>query len=53
VGSPEDMAELMAMVREGKIAPIDIHERPLSEASAALEDLKQGKVEGRQVLISD
>ena len=53
VGSPEDMAELMKMVREGKIAPIDIQERPLSEASVALADLKQGKVKGRQVLIVD
>ena len=53
VGSPEDMAELMKMVREGKIAPIDIQERPLSEASVALADLKQGKVKGRQVLIAD
>ena len=52
VGSLEDMAELMVMVREGKIAPIEIQERPLSEASAALEALRQGKVKGRQVLIS-
>lgn len=53
VGSPEDMAELMMMVREGKIAPIDIQECPLSDASVALADLKQGKVKGRQVLIAD
>ncbi|MAC70019.1 MAG: alcohol dehydrogenase [Gammaproteobacteria bacterium] len=52
VGSPEDMAALMAMVREGKIAPIEIHERPLAEASDALADLKAGKVKGRQVLIT-
>ena len=41
------------MVREGKIAPIAIQERPLSDASIALADLKQGKVKGRQVLIAD
>ena len=52
VGSPEDMASLMAMVREGKIAPIEIHERPLAEASDALADLKAGKVKGRQVLVT-
>ena len=46
------MAELMALVREGKIAAIDIQERPLEEASAALADLKAGKVRGRQVLVS-
>lgn len=52
VGSPEDMADLMAMVRDGKIAPIEIHERPLAEASEALADLKAGKVSGRQVLVT-
>ena len=52
VGSLEDMGELMVMVREGKIAPIDITERPLAEASQALEDLKAGKVKGRQVLVN-
>lgn len=52
VGSLEDMGELMALVREGKIAPIEIKERPLSEASQALSDLKQGVVVGRQVLVN-
>ena len=52
VGSLADMGELMAMVRSGKIAPIEIHERPLSEANAALVDLKAGKVQGRQVLVN-
>ena len=52
VGSPEDMAALMTMVREGKIAPIEIHERPLADASDALADLKAGKVKGRQVLVT-
>jgi alcohol dehydrogenase/propanol-preferring alcohol dehydrogenase len=46
------MAALMAMVREGKIAPIEVHERPLAEASDALADLKAGKVKGRQVLVT-
>jgi D-arabinose 1-dehydrogenase-like Zn-dependent alcohol dehydrogenase len=52
VGSLADMGELMAMVRDGKIAPIEIQERPLSQASDALNDLKAGKVQGRQVLVS-
>ena len=52
VGGLEDMAELMAMVREGKIAPIQITERPLKEANQALIDLKAGNVRGRQVLIN-
>ena len=52
VGSLQDMNELMTMVRDGKIAPIDIVERPLAEANAALADLKAGQVRGRQVLVS-
>ena len=52
VGGLGDMGELMVMVREGKIAPIGITERPLAEASQALEDLKAGKVKGRQVLVN-
>jgi len=50
VGTLQDMAELMELVRAGKIAPIEIIERPLAEASDALADLKAGKVRGRQVL---
>ncbi|NQV71261.1 MAG: alcohol dehydrogenase catalytic domain-containing protein [Pseudohongiella sp.] len=53
VGTPEDMGELMALVRAGKVAPIEIHERPMSEANQALVDLKAGKVQGRQVLMND
>lgn len=53
VGTPEDMGELMELVRAGKVAPIEIHERPLAEANEALLDLKAGKVQGRQVLMND
>ena len=52
VGTLQDMKELMELVRAGKIAPIDIVERPLAEASDALADLKAGKVRGRQVLVT-
>lgn len=53
VGSLQEMGELMALVREGKIAPINIEERPLAEATAALADLKAGRVNGRIVLRAD
>ena len=53
VGSLQDFSELMELVRAGKIDPIRITERPLSEVSAALADLKAGKVEGRQVLVTE
>jgi D-arabinose 1-dehydrogenase-like Zn-dependent alcohol dehydrogenase len=52
VGTLSDMAELMALVRDGKIAPIQIQERPLAQATDALVDLKAGKVNGRQVLVN-
>lgn len=50
VGSLQEMGELMALVRTGKIAPINIEERPLAQVSNALADLKAGKVSGRLVL---
>lgn len=50
VGSLQEMAELMGMVRAGKIAPIRIEERPLDQVTQALSDLKAGKVQGRVVL---
>lgn len=50
VGSLQEMGELMALVRAGKIAPIDIEQRPLAEVTSALADLKSGKVSGRLVL---
>ncbi len=50
VGSLQEMGELMALVRAGKIAPIRIEERPLAGVTQALADLKAGKVQGRVVL---
>jgi len=50
VGTLEEMHELMALVREGKIAPIPYEVRPLEDANNALLDLRAGKVEGRVVL---
>jgi D-arabinose 1-dehydrogenase-like Zn-dependent alcohol dehydrogenase len=42
--------ELIALARAGKIAPIPTHDRPLTEAQAALDDLRAGRVVGRTVL---
>ncbi len=50
VGTLDEMRELLALVRSGKVAPIPVHRRPLAEANAALQDLMAGKVEGRTVL---
>ena len=50
VGSLAEARELMALVRAGRIRPIPVDERPLSEANAALADLRAGSVTGRVVL---
>lgn len=50
VGSLAEAHELMALVRGGRIRPIPVDERPLSQANAALADLRAGAVTGRVVL---
>src|SRR5438309_3860974 len=42
VGTLDDLRELLALVRTGKVPPIPIETRPADEASAALSDLKSG-----------
>jgi D-arabinose 1-dehydrogenase-like Zn-dependent alcohol dehydrogenase len=49
-GTLAQARELIELARAGKIAPIPTHDRPLSEAQAALDDLRAGKVVGRTVL---
>lgn len=50
VGSPDDMRDLMAMVRDGKVKPLPVATRPLDEADATLRDLAAGEIVGRVVL---
>ncbi len=50
VGSLEDLRELMALVREGRVHPLPYSTRPLEGAYDALEELKAGKVVGRVIL---
>ena len=50
VGSLAEARELMALVKERRIGPIPASERPLSDANAALADLRSGRVAGRVVL---
>jgi alcohol dehydrogenase len=49
-GTLAEARELLDLARAGKIAPIPTHDRPLSEAQAALDDLRAGRVVGRTVL---
>lgn len=50
VGTLEDLRELMALVRSGKVKPLPYSTRPLEAATAVLEELKAGKVLGRVIL---
>ena len=49
-GTLQEAVEVMALARAGKLAPPPIRERPLTEAQAALDDLRAGRVVGRTVL---
>jgi D-arabinose 1-dehydrogenase-like Zn-dependent alcohol dehydrogenase len=51
VGSLAEAEEMMELVRAGKIEPIPVQTRPLSEAGRTLDDLRQGRVTGRVVLM--
>jgi D-arabinose 1-dehydrogenase-like Zn-dependent alcohol dehydrogenase len=50
-GSPAEMAEMMALVRDGKVTPVPVTRRKLDEADAALQDLRKGAIMGRAVLV--
>jgi D-arabinose 1-dehydrogenase-like Zn-dependent alcohol dehydrogenase len=51
VGTLDDLKELLALGKAGKVPPIPIETRPGDQASAALSELKSGgKVRGRVVL---
>jgi propanol-preferring alcohol dehydrogenase len=50
VGTLAEMHELMALVKAGKVKPVPVTRRPLSEAPQALADLRAGKAVGRFVL---
>lgn len=51
IGSPAQLRELVALVREHGMPVTPIDRRPLSQAASALDDLRLGKVVGRVVLV--
>lgn len=51
IGSPAELRELIALVREGGGLQVPIDRRPLAAADAALQDLRAGRVVGRVVLV--
>ena len=50
VGTLQEMHEVMALARAGKVPPIPVAARPLAEANAVLQELRDGQVLGRVVL---
>lgn len=51
VGSLGDAKEMMAKVRAGDIDPIPVQTRPLDQANQTLDDLREGRITGRVVLV--
>ncbi len=49
LGSLAELQAVVALAREGKLQPIPIQKRPLSEVSRTLDELKAGTVVGRVV----
>ena len=50
VGSLQELKEVVALAKKGKLKPLPVATRPGTEANAALEDLKAGRIVGRVVL---
>ena len=50
VGNLQELKEVVALAKKGKLKPLPVTTRPGREASAALEELKAGRVVGRIVL---
>jgi D-arabinose 1-dehydrogenase-like Zn-dependent alcohol dehydrogenase len=50
VGNLQELKEVVALARKGKLKPAPVETRPADEANRALEDLKAGRVVGRVVL---
>ena len=44
------MRQLMQLVKDGKIKPIQVNKHALAEADSVLMSLREGKVTGRAVL---
>jgi D-arabinose 1-dehydrogenase-like Zn-dependent alcohol dehydrogenase len=51
VGTLQDLRELMALAQDGTLPALAVSERPLAQAAEALDDLRQGRVRGRVVLV--
>ena len=50
VGSLDELEQLLAIARQGSLPPMPVTNRPLADASDALEQLRAGRVHGRTIL---
>jgi D-arabinose 1-dehydrogenase-like Zn-dependent alcohol dehydrogenase len=50
LGSVDELRQVIALARQGKIQPIPIQTRPLSKVSHTLDQLKAGEIVGRVVV---
>ena len=50
VGSLQELREVVALARSGKLAPLPVQTRPAADVNRSLEELKAGQVMGRVVL---
>lgn len=51
VGTLQELKELVSVVRDRAVSMIPVRERPLEEANSVLDELRQGRVLGRVVLV--
>lgn len=52
VGTQQDLVELLALIKAGKVKPVPHVKRQLSDAPIAIQELREGKALGRFVLIN-
>ena len=52
VGTQQDLVELLALIKDGKVKPVPLIKRQLSDAPIAIQELREGKALGRFVLIN-
>jgi D-arabinose 1-dehydrogenase-like Zn-dependent alcohol dehydrogenase len=52
VGTQQDLVELLALIKDGKVKPVPHVKRQLSDAPIAIQELREGKALGRYVLIN-
>jgi len=53
VGNLGEMHELMELVKAGKVDPIPVVARPMSEVTNTLKDLEEGRIIGRVVVVPE